>query len=98
LQSQIRALEISRRPEYLAVTFKEFNRRKETMGDRPAGYWVVVIVAVGCIVASYMMRSSPDPRIHEASKYLGYGAIVLLIAARFIFPRKIDTTPPMPKD
>ncbi|HLK54055.1 MAG TPA: hypothetical protein VKU42_11410 [Candidatus Angelobacter sp.] len=68
------------------------------MGNRPAGYWIVVLIAVVAIAASFMMRSSPDPHIREMSKYLGYGAVVLLLAGRFFFRPKVDPTPPMPKD
>ena len=68
------------------------------MGNRPAGYWILVLIAVVAIVASFMMRSSPDPHTHQISRYLGYGAIVLLLAARFVFRPKVDPTPPMPKD
>jgi uncharacterized membrane protein len=68
------------------------------MGNRPASYWVVLIVAIGMAVAGFVVRSSPDPHRHAMAQYLGWGAIALLLIARFFFRGKPDTTPPMPKD
>jgi hypothetical protein len=49
-------------------------------------------------VAGFMLRSSPDPHKHVMAQYLGWGAIVLLVIARFFFRAKVDPTPPMPRD
>lgn len=68
------------------------------MGNRPAGYWILVLIAVAVVIASFAMRSSPDPHTHQISRYMGYGGIALLLIARFVFPPVRDTTPPMPKD
>ena len=68
------------------------------MGNRSATYWVLVLVAIGIAVAAFVVRSSPDPHKHAMAQYLGWGAIALLVIARFFFRRKPDTTPPMPKD
>jgi uncharacterized membrane protein len=68
------------------------------MGNRPASYWILVIVAIGMAVAGFVVRSSPDPQRHAMAPYLGWGAIALLLIARFFFRGKPDTTPPMPKD
>jgi len=71
---------------------------KETMGNRSAGYWVLLVIAIGMAVAGFVVRSSPDPQKHAMAQYLGWGAIALLLIARFFFRRKPDTTPPMPRD
>jgi uncharacterized membrane protein len=68
------------------------------MGNRPAAYWVLVIVAISMAVAGFVVRSSPDPQKHAMAPYLGWGAIALLLIARFFFRGKPDKTPPMPKD
>jgi hypothetical protein len=57
-----------------------------------------VIVAIGMAVAGFVVRSSPDPQKHAMAQYLGWGAIALLLIARFFFRGKPDTTPPMPRD
>jgi len=68
------------------------------MGNRPAGYWILVLIAIAAAVAAFMMRSSPDPHTRAMAQYLGWGAITLLLIGRFFFRGKPDTTPPMPKD
>ena len=68
------------------------------MGNRPTGYWIFLALAIVAVIASFMMRSSLDAQTREIAKYLGYGAIALLLVARFAFRRKVDATPPMPKD
>jgi hypothetical protein len=68
------------------------------MGNRPAGYWILVLVAISIAVAAFMLRYSADPQKHAMAQYLGWGAIALLLIARFFFRGKPDTTPPMPKD
>ena len=55
-------------------------------------------IAIAMAVAGFVVRSSPDPQKHAMAQYLGWGAIALLLIARFFFRRKPDTTPPMPKD
>src|SRR5947209_17263520 len=57
------------------VTFLPLDRRKETMGNRPAGYWILVLIAIAAAVAAFMMRSSPDPHTRAMAQYLGWGAI-----------------------
>lgn len=68
------------------------------MGNRPIGYWICLLLAVSSLIAGLMMRSSPDPHTREIAKYLGYGAIALVLIGRFAFPRPTPPTPPMPKD
>jgi hypothetical protein len=68
------------------------------MGSRPAGYWILVVIAIAVGIAGFMVRSSPDPHKHAMAQYLGWGAIALLLIARFFFRPKPDKTPPMPKD
>jgi len=68
------------------------------MGNRPAGYWILVLIAIAAAVAAFMMRSSPDPHMRAMAQYLGWGAIALLLVGRFFVRGKPDTTPPMPKD
>jgi hypothetical protein len=68
------------------------------MGSRPAGYWILVVIAIAVGVAGFMVRSSPDSHKHAMAQYLGWGAIALLLIARFVFRPKPDKTPPMPKD
>ena len=67
------------------------------MGNRPIGYWIFLLLAIAALVASYLMRSSPDPHTKEISRYIGYGAIVFVIATLF-FRGKTAPTPPMPRD
>jgi hypothetical protein len=55
-----------------------------------------VLIAIGMAVAGFAVRSSPEK--HAMAQYLGWGAIALLVIARFFFRKKPDTTPPMPKD
>jgi hypothetical protein len=68
------------------------------MGNKPAAYWILLLVAIAAVVASFMMRSSSDPHTRELATYLGYGAIVLLVVARFFFRGRPEPTPPMPRD
>jgi predicted membrane channel-forming protein YqfA (hemolysin III family) len=68
------------------------------MGNRPAGYWILLLIAIAMGMAGFIMRSSPDPHKHAMAQYLGWGAIVLLVIARFFFRAKVDPTPPMPRD
>jgi hypothetical protein len=82
----------------MGVTFPLLDRRKEAMGNRPAGYWILLLIAIAAVVTSFMMRSSPDAHTRGMAQYLGWGAIALLLIGRFVFGRKPDTTPPMPKD
>ena len=80
------------------VNFLKEERIKETMGNRSASYWILVVIAIALAVAGFVVRSSPDPHKHAMAQYFGWGAIALLVIARFFFRRKPDTTPPMPKD
>ena len=66
------------------------------MGNRPMTYWVLVLIAIGMAVAGFAVRSSSEK--HAMAQYLGWGAIALLLIARFFFRKKPDTTPPMPRD
>jgi hypothetical protein len=68
------------------------------MGNRPAGYWILVVLALASLLGSRMMRSSVDPHSQQMAHYLGYGAIALILIAILFFRRKPDNTPPMPKD
>jgi uncharacterized membrane protein len=68
------------------------------MGNRPIGYWICLALAVGALIASLVMRASPVEHTRELSKYLGYGAIALVVIGRFAFRRLEPPTPPMPKD
>jgi vacuolar-type H+-ATPase subunit I/STV1 len=68
------------------------------MGNRPAGYWILVIIAIAVAIASFKMSSSPDAHTHQIARYMGFGGIALLLIARFLFPPKRDTAPPIPKD
>jgi len=67
------------------------------MGNRPAGYWIFLLLALAALIASYTMRSSPDPHTREIARYMGYGAIVFVVAT-FFFRGKTQPTPPMPRD
>ena len=68
------------------------------MGNRPAAYWILLLLAIAAVIAAFMMRSSPEPHNREIARYLGWGAIALLLIARFFFRGKTQPTPPMPKD
>jgi hypothetical protein len=65
------------------------------MGNKPIGYWILVAVAIVMAIAGFVVRSSPDPQKHAMAQYLGWGAIALLLIARFFFRRKPDPTPPI---
>lgn len=80
------------------VTFLKLERRKKTMGNRPAGYWILVLIAIVIAVAAFMLRTSPDPHNRALAQYIGWGAIALLLIARFFFKAKTNPTPPMPRD
>ncbi len=68
------------------------------MGSRPIGYWICFLLAVGLVIASFTMLRSPDAHTKEIARYLGWGAIALLLVARIVFRRPSPPTPPMPKD
>ena len=68
------------------------------MGKRPTGYWILLLLAIAAVIAAFMMRSSADPHTREIAQYLGYGAIGVLLIARFFFRGKTQPEPPMPKD
>lgn len=68
------------------------------MGNRPKGYWIVFFVALAVVIAALIMSRSMDEHTRQIGRYMGWGAIVLLIIARFALPRKNTPEPPMPKD
>ena len=68
------------------------------MGKRPTGYWILLLLAIAAVIAAFMMQSSADPHTREIARYLGYGAIGLIVIARFFFRGKAQPEPPMPKD
>ncbi|HKV92453.1 MAG TPA: hypothetical protein VJW20_07900 [Candidatus Angelobacter sp.] len=68
------------------------------MGNRPTGYWICFGLAVVALIAALMMRSSASDHTRELAKYVGYGAIVLVLIGRFAFRRPAAPTPPMPRD
>jgi hypothetical protein len=68
------------------------------MGNRPIFYWIVLMVAIAAVAAAFILRSSPDAHTRELARYLGYGAIALLVIARFTFARPTRPAPPMPKN
>ncbi|MGC2696351.1 MAG: hypothetical protein WA738_11225 [Candidatus Angelobacter sp.] len=68
------------------------------MGNRPPAYWIAIAVALAAVIASVVMLRSPDPHTHEIARYLGWGAIVLLLIARFALRGTSPPTPPMPRD
>jgi len=49
----------------IGVTFLLLDRRKETMGNRPTGYWILVLIAIVAAVAAFMMRYSPDAHMRH---------------------------------
>jgi hypothetical protein len=68
------------------------------MGNRPGGYWILFLLALAAVIASVVMLRSPDGHTRELARYLGYGAIALLLIARFAFRRPAPPQPPMPRD
>jgi hypothetical protein len=68
------------------------------MGNRPTGYWICLLLAVGLLIAALMMRSSVDPHTRDLARYLGYGAVALVLIGRFAFRRPTPPAPPMPRD
>jgi uncharacterized membrane protein YfcA len=81
------------------LNFAEYSaHRKETMGNRPAGYWILVAIAIAALVGAYMMQSSPNPHNHEIARYLRYGGAGAILIAILFFRGKTQPTPPMPRD
>jgi hypothetical protein len=68
------------------------------MGNRPAGYWILVLIAIAAMVGAFTMRSSTDPHTIEIVKYLRYGGAAAILIAIVFFRGKTQPTPPMPKD
>jgi hypothetical protein len=68
------------------------------MGNRPAAYWIVVLIALAAVIAAFVLRNSPNDHTREISRYMGWGAIVLLVIARFALRPKKPPTPPLPRD
>ena len=50
------------------------------------------------VIVAFIMLRSPDQHTHEIGRYLGYGAVVVLLIARFAFRRPAPPTPPMPRE
>ena len=68
------------------------------MGNRPAAYWILVLIGVVAMVAAFSMRSSPDPHTLEMAKYLKYGGVAAIVVAILFFRGRPQATPPMPRD
>jgi len=68
------------------------------MGNRSKGYWIVFSLAAAVVIAALIMTRSADEHMRQIGKYMGWGAIVLLLIARFGFRRKTTPEPPMPRD
>jgi len=66
------------------------------MGNRPATYWVLFVIAIGLAVAALVARFSPDPQKHTMAQYLFGGAIALLLIARSFFRGK--PAEPLPRE
>jgi len=68
------------------------------MGNRAMLYWIVVVAALAAVAESFILRRLGDPHSRQLATYLGWGAIALLLIARFgLRPRK-PPEPPMPRD
>jgi len=50
------------------------------------------------VVAAFVLRNSPDVHTRQIAQYMGWGAIVLLLIARFALRGKKPPEPPMPRD
>lgn len=68
------------------------------MGNKPAAYWILLIVAIAAVVAAFIMRFSPNPHTRDLARDVGFGAFFLLVIIRLFFRGKAQPTPPMPKD
>ncbi len=68
------------------------------MGNRPREYWIVFLIALGVVIAAVIMTRSSDEHTRHIGRYMGCGAIVLLLIARFAFRRPTPPAPPMPRD
>ncbi len=68
------------------------------MGNRPKGYWILLVAAIAAVVIALVLRSSQDDHTRHLAQYIGYGAIVLLLVARFFFRGTTPPTPPLPRD
>ncbi len=68
------------------------------MGSRPRGYWIFFFLAIAVVIAALIMTRSGDEHTRQIGKYMGWGSIVLLLIARFAFPRKTTPEPPMPRE
>ena len=68
------------------------------MGSRTKGYWIVLVIVLAAVIASVVMVRTGDAHTRELGKYLGWGAIVVLLIARFTLRKPAPPTPPMPRD
>ena len=68
------------------------------MGNRPAAYWILVLIGLAAVIVAYTMRSSPDAHTQEIVKYLRWGGAGIIFVAILFFRRKPQPTPPMPRD
>lgn len=68
------------------------------MGNRPAIYWILVLIGVAAMAAAFALRGSTDPRTHSLVEGLRYSGVVIVFIAVIFFRGKAKPTPPMPRD
>jgi len=68
------------------------------MGNRSKGQWIVLVIVLAAVIASVVMVRTGDEHTRQLGRYLGWGAIVVLVIARFALRRPAPPAPPMPRD
>jgi len=61
-------------------------------------YWALIILALAAITASFIVRNSPVQSTRALANPLGWGAIVLIVIARFGFRPRRNPPPPPARD
>jgi multidrug transporter EmrE-like cation transporter len=55
-------------------------------------------LAVAALAAALIMRNSVNGPMRVYAKFIGYGAVALVLIGRLFFGGTAEPTPPMPKD
>jgi hypothetical protein len=67
------------------------------MGSRSKGYWIVFVIVLAVVIVSVVMMRRGDAHA-QVWRYLAWGAIAVLVIARFALRKPPPPAPPMPRD